>query len=296
MTTDSATNGSTPPATQIEFVQYHQPPLIDGDYTITLTQTVKINGKQEQPLSTSRRFAVQGVRCSLDPSDVQSVFPPEGSLGEHAHVLPHVVLTRSTLPWQRPVDDDPAHRGLPWLALLLFHGAEAPTPTITTLDQLRQPSGAAPWWPGLPEEVGEDGSTKVTVIDVARSALSGMLPSAADLAYLAHVRRGTDDAGKLVGDELAVLIGNRLPASGTISTAHLVSLEERYRSGSFDFQGAAATDTVRLVSLRSWSFACVDEKQRFSRMLMNLDPYAGTGWTPDQATLHLAAGQRPAGG
>jgi hypothetical protein len=31
----------------------------------------------------------------------------------------------------------------------------------------------------------------------------------------------------------------------------------------------------------------VDEKQRFSRMVMNLDPYAGTGSTPDQATLHL---------
>jgi hypothetical protein len=29
-------------------------------------------------------------------------FPPDGSLGEHSNVLPHIILNRSTLPWERP--------------------------------------------------------------------------------------------------------------------------------------------------------------------------------------------------
>ena len=289
---ETSPDGGLSAATRIEFVQYHQPPLQDGDYQITLTQTVTISGQQQPAFSVTRQFSVQGPRCALDPVDVHAVFPPVGSLGEHSNVLPHVVLTRSTLPWERPGSPDPQPGGAagqeaPWLALLLFDDAEKPAPAIVTLGTLRDATGAAPWWPGLPEETGEDPAARVTVIDVAKSQLQDLLPGAAELASLAHVRRGTDSGDRLVGDELAVIIGNRLPAAGASSTVHLVSLERRYRNGQFDFQGAGEADSVRLISLKSWSFACVDARHSFSQLLLNLDPYTDGKPTSGPATLRL---------
>ncbi|NEP05707.1 MAG: hypothetical protein F6K34_13270, partial [Okeania sp. SIO4D6] len=81
----------------------------------------------------------------------------------------------------------------------------------------------------------------------------------------------TDNNGKLVGDELAVIIGNRLPKKGHISTVHLVSIEGRYDDKGFNFQQAENNDYIRLVSLKSWRFACVDEKQSFKGLLTNIN-------------------------
>ncbi len=43
----------------------------------------------------------KGERFSLADDDVVAVFPPSGSLGDHADVLSHIILRRSTLPWER---------------------------------------------------------------------------------------------------------------------------------------------------------------------------------------------------
>ena len=60
----------------------------------------------------------------------------------------------------------------------------------------------------------------------------GANASASDLALLAHVRQTRDDAGKNMGDEAAVIIGNRLPRSGAWYTWALMS----------DTRGAVAAD------------------------------------------------------
>ena len=54
------------------------------------------------------------------------MFPPPGSLGEHSNVLPHIILKRSTLPWERQAD--PGDKNVPWLALLLFEEEEIQDP------------------------------------------------------------------------------------------------------------------------------------------------------------------------
>src|SRR5207244_7267694 len=94
----------------------------------------------------------------------------------------------------------------------------------------------------------------------------------ADLEYLAHVRKGA--AGD--GTELAVLIGSRLPKKGGISTVHLVSVEHRYAGGEFDTLGAHDDDLIRLISLQSWSFACIADNQSFAGLLTNLNHSPGT--------------------
>lgn len=284
-------------AVRVEFLQYHQPPLKDGLYRLEVVQHIESNesGAKKVPpaeFRAERKFLVAGERFTLQPADIQAVFPPEGSLGDHWNVLPHVVLTRSTLPWERVADD--AREDVPWLALLLFQEDEKPTPAVVTLSQLLQPSVTPARFPGLILEYGQKPNDKVTVIDVKRRLLEALLPDplelqtitppASELALLAHVRQNKDADDRLVGDELAVVIGNRLPKRGALSTAHLVSLEGRCEGGGFDYQDAGSEDPVRLVSLKSWSFACADPKQSFRGLLMHLN-----GQHSEPGTLKLPA-------
>src|SRR5438067_1671054 len=217
---------------KVEFIQYHQPGLKDGLYRIEVTQEFHTNESlaltQKVPDSTftaERTFFVAGERFALAPSEVLAVFPADGSLGEHSKVLPHIILTRSTLPWERtPLASERGgeREDLPWLALLLFDDEEKPAPSVVTLKQLRQSADASIKFPTLAPEIGQRDEDKVTVIDVKKSLLQTVMPSAEDLALLAHVRQGKTDAGAGVGDESSVVICNRLPKKGAeIGRAHV---------------------------------------------------------------------------
>jgi hypothetical protein len=337
---------------EIRFLQNHLPGPTPGEYEITVEQKVRTKSAkiaEKNQFSTTRKFSVRGDRFTLKPADVQAVFPPAGSLGDHADVLPHILLTRSTLPWER----DAGVAGIPWLALLLFHEGEAPQPKIVSLEKL--PADSAKF-PSFNRERGQGKDDPVTVIDVPLQLLEGILPDKDELSILTHVRAVTDyvftdqaAAGlrsegvpedvltKLAGikgqqfveaeeflaalkatlgdqqaakyedkiakhcadhTELAVIIGNRLPKSKGMSTAHLVSLEGRYNANGFDKQGAGEKDLIRLVSLWSWSFACLDHQQSFSGLLTHLNhtPHS-TLRLPDvgakAANPYLASGAVP---
>ncbi|MGV2388252.1 MAG UNVERIFIED_CONTAM: hypothetical protein LVR29_07680 [Microcystis novacekii LVE1205-3] len=89
---------TTTEPTKIEFIQYHQPALKDGDYQITIQQEIKgqkINANNS--FNITRKFSVNGERFELNPTDIHAVFPPDGSLGEHSNVLPHIILNRQYL-------------------------------------------------------------------------------------------------------------------------------------------------------------------------------------------------------
>lgn len=283
---------TTAEPTKIEFIQYHQPGLKDADYEITVNQTIKSEGKiPESTFTTEKtstnsnevkplRFSVAGERFELKPTDIHTIFPPAGSLGEHSNVLPHIILNRSTLPWERLPETQAVttNNNIPWLALLLFEEGEKPYPKIITLKELKDTNKYPAKFPKIPLESGQQEEDKLTIIDVKKELLEKILPAKEDLEYLAHVRQGTDNKGNLMGNELAIIISNRLPKKGSISTVHLISVEGRYKnykhsdnSSSFDFQNAENDDYIRLVSLKSWSFACVDEKQSFKRLLTHLN-------------------------
>jgi hypothetical protein len=274
----------------VEFLQYHQPGLKAGLYKIKVEQEIHSNEpegvEKRVPLSTfreERTFVVRGERFGLPPALVQAVFPADGSPGDHSNVLPHVILKRSTLPWERTplAEADDAHADLPWLALLLFDDAEKPDPSVITLGELRQPSGKAGKFPTIKLEDGHTDEDKVTVIDVEKRLLRTLLPSAKGLAFLAHVRACKDEKGEPDGEETAAVICNRLPKKGASSTCHLVSLEGRLIKNRdagqggpelvFNYQDAGEEETVRLVSLKSWSFACADERQSFAGLIHNLN-------------------------
>lgn len=272
--------GGTPGGTRrLRFVERHSPGLTVGSYRVTVKQKVSAPGKvEEETYSTERTFRVAAERFSLAPAQVRAVFPPDGSLGDHSSALPHVVLERDTLPWER--SGGTGSGVLPWLAVLLFAQDEAPAPATLTLGQLASPEGFH--FPALALEPGQAAGDGVTVIRVKKALLAALLPFAAELKLQAHVRVETLGTTP-TGQGAAVLLGSRLPAPGARSVAHLVSVEGRYKDGGFDFGDVADDALVGLVSLYSWSFACADAGRDFAGLLKGLDRTPGTLRLPPSA-------------
>ncbi|MFJ6837090.1 hypothetical protein [Streptomyces sp. NPDC091209] len=262
------------------FVDYQLASLAAGDYRVTVTQTIGVDPKA---YTSTRTFSVAGERFVLPPTLVEAAFPPDGSLGDHSHVLPHVVLSRSSLPWERGPE---AVRGpgapLPWLALLLFAGNEQPEPKVLPLSAAAGTSDA--YFPA-PAALPADDDPKVTVIDVRRALLADLLPTRAELPLLAHVRRGDGDT-----PDGAVVVGKRLPPAGTSSSVHLVSLEGRFPAGKeFDLGPGGPDSLVRLVSLAGWRFACLDEAETFGRLAARLTDSGSPLRLPDSGEEHADA-------
>lgn len=275
----------------VKFEDYHQPTLADGDYEIKVTQVVDIDNSAVGTFTASRYFTVAGERFELKPSDIEAVFPPDGNLGDHSNVLPHIVLNRSTLPWERTVNGEQAN-GIPWLALLLFDEDEKPEPTkLTAADLLAPPPLGAPKFPEIKPESAQQRDDALTVIDVPYTLLSQIMPAADELKLLTHVRFGTNANDKPTGEEWAIIIANRLPESGKTSIVHLVSLEKRFKRGErephqyeFDYQDATDHSLIRLVSLKSWSFTCESHKKGFKELLLGLNSKPSTLRLPDITT------------
>lgn len=289
----------------VEFIEYHLPPMESGIYRVHVEQSVGGGTIPTTPFAVHATFAVTGERFSyLTSQDIFAIFPAAGHEGDYQNVLPHVTLTRSTLPWERAPDGNVVNGDHPpWLTLLLLRESDftklsdRPQLTVTTLDDL-QGSCQKHFFPSFTLEPGQHSDDKVTVIDVKKSLLAQILPRKSDLHYLAHVRQTTDDKGTPLGDELATVFCNRLPQDGGSSTAYLVSVEDRYAKGEeFDYLGAKDEDSIRLVCLQSFTFSCPEEPLSFTKLLQSLDNKPSTLMLPESidtdANRSLSAGYVP---
>jgi len=285
---------------ELEFISHHLPPMSPGNYSVKLTQQVEQKGgNQLANYQAKTEFVVQGARFRLDPQDIESVFPPPGSLGEHSNCLPHVVLKRSTLPWERSSRRKAGHgdRHPPWLALLLFDESDInplPQPqTVRLGQQLKADTDGGYWtWLQSNRERGQEDHDPIQVIDLPVGLLDKLLPQESDLSLLAHVRATRDADGQLI--EHAVVCGNRLPAPGKLSLACLVSLEGRY-----DTAGRLlplGSSTARFVLLHSWRFSCSAHEHSFTGLLDGLDasrPFKLPNTDNAEADQLLAGGAVP---
>jgi hypothetical protein len=304
---------STPTDT-IQFIAFHKPALLDGEYILNIKQQVQIDGMnrwgndQWSAAPSSRlQFSVAGPRFSLDPGLIQSQFPPPKSVGEYYSVLPHIILNRTTLPWERTIDNSsPSTTKNPkgWMALLLFDKTAdngAPVAATVTVQDLLNTYGQSATPPNQPEfvkilarnaqgqvgqgelklDVGQHVNDRLTVIDVPKQLLWQILPSVDEIAFLSHVRIGQDSADPKKEAEYPVILCNRLPAPGssaspvgTQSTVHLVSLEARQPL--LDALKTKPQDNklVRLVSLASWSFSTLQSNKTFTSWIKE-------AWCPD---------------
>jgi hypothetical protein len=276
---------------KVIFIQYDIPPLKTGKYTVTLEQQVNLN--TGNPYSYTRQFAVTGQRFTLNPDDLNAVFPPELANGEFDGVFPLVVFNKRTLPWERT--SVLAAQSAPWIALLLFNEDEIPEirkmtvkdlvplgTKITVPDSPRTGVGAMPAgffsYPGLDQlEYGETPDDPVNVIDIPAATFNTIVPSAADLPYLAHIRdtETIDKTDDRITDELfSVVLGNRIPKENASSYVFLVSLEN---FGDYlpndDGTGHLPIGTafVRLITYYSWHYFVNDGDQTLERLLENLN-------------------------
>jgi hypothetical protein len=233
------------PSDQVQFLAFHRVGLPAGDYTLDVGQQVTIGtDKPKWFPRTGQTFSVLCERVQLSPQQVHAVFPPPGSRGDFWRDLPHVMLERSTLPWERTAaEGQPTETDPPWLALLVFHGAEAPLPALTRdkrplgrgvipLKDLKGPvHGPEYRWPGIKPESGQHDEDQVTVIDVPWKLLREQLP---DFDYQLHCRGRLAflenikvDLGTVTGQEedLPGQLRNLLNATASVASQKLTLAE-----------------------------------------------------------------------
>ena len=292
---------------EITFVANHIPPLKDNTYSLELIHNLSY-GSTTQTASKTRSFVVAGERFSLKPDQISKQFPPANAQGHFDNVLPHVVLTRRTLPWERAVTE--SDNNASWLALLVFNAANAPTPITGTLADL-YPASNTSGGGTLTSDIGSYGSAledteaflgygesaadNCSYIELSKSQFAQLAPSLQDLSWNAHGRTVTITDST---NEFAAVVANNLPTAGQQSTVHLVSLEglgaylpddDGTLPAAFTFNG------VRLVTLYSWSFLVAPEEASFCHLLLGLNGGVNsTNGELNDSQLRLPAGFTPA--
>ncbi len=246
----------------LQFIEKHVPALEDGEYKLSINQTVTIKGVQMEDYSYKSLFWVYGPRFSLSDDNIYEVFPPNNSTGEHSNVMPHIMLCRSTLPWERQVNEE--ERKLPWLALLVFYEEEVVTSSNISVQDL---IASLPY---ITKESFQKDTDKLTVIDVDEDLLRKVMPDISEIPYLAHVR-AIDPQEEIELKEYAVVVANRLPKKNGKSIAYLVSLENCFDSTGFDYGKTIFNGKIRLVTLTSFQFSCFTKDQSFKGLLCNLN-------------------------
>lgn len=203
----------------------HLPIVQPGEYEVTYDQDFQFGGVLKNQ-SQQLKFRIEGIQSSIDPQLVEGVFPPAGLSGVYDIVLPHIVINRSTIPWERKVSNGKSTT--PWLALLLV------TEDELTINQTKS---------------GEVPITHVTYKGSKR--LSSIFPTNLLEAELnCHVR--------IEGQkEVCVLISKAKPNIGKKNILHLVSIEN-----AFDSNGNLNSTTFQ--SYYNWTFFC-QEHFRFSK-------------------------------
>lgn len=259
----------------------HQIPALQaGDYEITVEHTTDLGN-----FSKTQSFTVQGPQFALEQGDVYAMYPPGNSRGQYMHTLPHLLLSKRVLPWERGLTREADN--IPWMALLVFEegellggeGADTKTTTLSVQDFFSQDSDVLK--PQITPESDVDLNIPIQSITITSEVFQQIVPRLSELEFLAHCRLvNTDDKEVLsLKDDgsFSVVVSNRFPGvnaqdgtDGTKNIVHLVSLE--------GWQGYLQDDSaeligkqMRLVSLASWSFFCQEDPgESFKGLMQNL--------------------------
>src|SRR5215469_1616953 len=278
-----------------------EPSLKGGEYLVEVTRQVShtdkvLPAKPEDSLAFSDnltrklKFRVATPRYALPPTDIFECYPPDGAKGVFSDTLPHIVLSRRTLPWERTPGTG-QQSGRPWLALLLLAEDEMGTKTaqdtylplykVETLPVKQLSEGQ--FSPG-----DED---NCLVLKLPFTKFQEIAPTWDDLPYTAHVREvgntaNMDSTGIEDKGWFSVVVCNRLPKAGMENHVFLVSLEG-LRGCSPAGYTPAKDEKVSLVVLASWRFMAVPkgstDGKTFSELLkeLNCAPLRCTDTDPD---------------
>jgi hypothetical protein len=232
-----------PPQGQMVLYSSATPPLEDGSYQLTVTTNVGWDPSRDEagpapdPLTQQHYFDVVGPRFSLPPQLVAGCFPPRNAHGAFEDALPHIVIGRRTLPWERklapeasipvtprgPHDAPAIDEPVPWVALLLFQEGEYTLLRNIPLEQAVPASVFA--------ALGKPANITCDAVEAEETLVKSIMPTYEELKLLVHVRQVNTDDRELNaygGDGFfSVVVGNRLPAPNAQCRVVLVSLEQR---------------------------------------------------------------------
>jgi len=266
-------NGGVPFG-DIQFYKAITPPLLDGDYTLVAAQTLSgLPGAQPSPPipPVSLTFSVRGPRFRINPADIHSVYPPSGNPIPYEGQIPHLVVSRKTLPWERLLAKN-EDRSTPWIALLtVYEDDPAGIPKVVsgTVGDLiainnggKRPAttgGTAMAQTDLDD--GESLADPCSYIDLPACLFTAIAPRVGELPFLAHARgvhTGNKPIEGIIEDGIySVVISNRLSHNSSLNGAFLVSLE--YFTDLLTGTIPTDVDTVRLAVLYSWLFQMGNE-------------------------------------
>jgi hypothetical protein len=241
--------------------------------------------------------------------------------------LPHIVLNKRSLPWERCVfkTDGAPDRAMPWMALVVLDACEIlpprvgsnkegqePNPTgVTslTIAELTAPEDGVLTGQYKLDSIDEgDRKANCQVIDIAPGTFQAVMPRREELRYLVHCRQVTVDRKAIPGPDrpgsqppvgngmawYAVVVAGRFPSqppieeqTGELKVVHLVSLEGFDSYLNEPGTLKPDTDRIRLVSLASWTFTCLPEKGESFSELMR--GLAGEGLESHQFRLPVTA-------
>lgn len=300
---DGDGNGDVnPDEKQVLFIQYDIPPLKSGTYDVSVQHQVNQTFTPNL-FPGGKQFAVAGERYSFQPDEILCCYPPNLANGEFEGVLPHVVFTRRTLPWERT--SVMADESAPWLAVLLFNEGEQPTPVqlaaadlVRSGQQITVPGSGATGTGTLPAhylasplpspegqpnvtelDYGESPCDQCMVIDIPVAVFNAVAPTAQDLPFTAHIREvDTTDSedNDQTSVKYAVVVGNRAGQNNVKSYPFLVSLENLgdylpNADGTPSPKMPPDTKFVRLVTYRYWKFAANTLSETFQSLVENLN-------------------------
>jgi hypothetical protein len=274
---------------KITFADGFAPPLPAGRYTITAEQRLKISSERDPiEFKADKTVHVSAPGFVLNPGEVYSVYPPAGQAGAFHEALPHIVLTRKTLPWERGIDGAATEEGQirpPWVALLTLDDDEIADNKIEIKSVALRELYNAPADVVRPNIAAEHGERlgpppaeqdHCVVARMPAEMFRKIAPALDELRFLAHARQigpGEKDLADAVADGwVAVVVGNRRPQRDVRNHGLLVSLEGfaeilKEHRGENPASGWAGK-WVQPAVLHHWTY--VAEGQNFRQLLEGL--------------------------
>ncbi|RNL86743.1 hypothetical protein [Halostreptopolyspora alba] len=267
----------------LTFIDNLVPSASAGDHTIKVTQRPTGRGiPTDTTFVLTQELTVSGLRLRMEANEVHGAYPPSGAAGRYAQYLPHVVLERRGVPWERKIVSG-GSGSTPWLGVLLFTQGELPhdpkalgaTEDGTAASLLLSGGNdvSLPDFTTIPALTAEEKQQRITTIRVPKTVFEQLAPTSAELDHLTHIRTllGTqqeEDSRRKA--EFAHVLANRFPdPKGGRYVAHLVSFEGHK---TLLDAPANAKEYVRLVSLHRWSFvsAPVEAGAAYTELRANL--------------------------
>jgi hypothetical protein len=255
----------------LKLQSFSRPPLKAGTYTLKsalINPGANLKGMPGKFDGQPVKITVEAPRFTLGLELFHSVYPLAGTTGDYQNTLPHIVLKRKTLPWERTADGDP-NLGKPWLCLLLFSSTETDKYNVSEVKvkdfKSKDTNIKSPDIDLSNKERISD--SKLKVIDVDLAFFKKIAPRLDELDFLVHNRqidssnRGNNDAS---GDGWSsALMCNRLPAKGKTNTVFMVSLEgcsDYLPSDNPETSTSSTGNKLRMAILRQWEFTDAGEK------------------------------------